>query len=150
MDHVGGELGAFVRGQLLLIVDDVNCGLLGGGCASVDTDVISHQVCLLVLAKTLLRWDKSTSSRASNLIMLRKFGLTLGFVGASLLVLVIRVVYLHRRVRLFLGKKLVEAFGSRIDGGTSVWPLGRRISLVKYVGVLSDPASTLGGRRHGQ
>jgi hypothetical protein len=35
-----------VRGQLLLIVDDVNCGLLGGGCASVDTDVISHQVCL--------------------------------------------------------------------------------------------------------
>ena len=124
-------------GQLLLIVDDVNCGLLGGGCASVDTDVISHQVCLLVLAKTLVRRDKSTSSRASNLIMLRKFGLTLGFVGALLLVLVVRVVYLHRRVRLFLGKKLVQAFGSRIEGGTSVWPLGRRISLVKYV---VDPA----------
>ena len=44
--QVGGDLGAFVRGQLLFIVDDVNCGLLGGGCASVDTDVISHQVCL--------------------------------------------------------------------------------------------------------
>ena len=26
-------------GQLLLIVDDVNCGLFGGGCASIDTDV---------------------------------------------------------------------------------------------------------------
>src|SRR6478736_5635553 len=125
VDHVGGELGAFVRGQLLLIVDDVNCGLLGGGCGSVDTDVISHQVCLLVLAKALLRRDKSTSSRASNLIMLPKFGLTLGFVGALLLVLVVRVVYLHRRVRLFLGKKLVQAFGSRIEGGTSVGPLGR-------------------------
>ena len=122
-----------MRGQLLLIVDDVNCGLLGGGCASVDTDVISHQVCLLVLAKTPVRWDKSTSSRASNLIMLRKFGFTLGFVGALLLVLVVRVVCLHRRVRLFLGEKLVQAFGSRIEGGTSVWPLGRRISLVKYV-----------------
>ena len=43
----------------------MNCGLLGGGCASVDTDVISHRVCLLVLAKTLVRWDKSTSSRES-------------------------------------------------------------------------------------
>jgi hypothetical protein len=91
-----------------------------------------------VLAKTLVRRDKSTSSRASNLIMLRKFGLTLGFLGALLLVLlVVRVVYLHRRVRLFLGKKLVQAFGSRVEGATSVWPLGRRISLVKYV---VDPA----------
>ena len=90
-----------------------------------------------MLAKTLVRRDKSTSPRASNLIMLRKFGLTLGFLGALLLVLVVRVVYLHRRVRLFLGKKLVQAFGSRVEGATSVWPLGRRIFLVKYV---VDPA----------
>ena len=34
--------GIRVRGQLLLIIDDVNGGLLGGGCSSVDTDVISH------------------------------------------------------------------------------------------------------------
>ena len=33
-----------VPGQLLLVVDDVNRSLLGGGCASVDTDVISQQV----------------------------------------------------------------------------------------------------------
>ena len=61
----------------------MNGGLLGGGCAPVDTDVISHPVCVYVFAKPLVRRDKSTSSRASNLIMLRKFGLTLGFVGAA-------------------------------------------------------------------
>ena len=37
-----------MRGQLLLIVDDVNCGFFGGGCASVDTDVISDQLDLIV------------------------------------------------------------------------------------------------------
>ena len=81
-----------MRGQLLLVVDDVNGGLLGGGCASVDTDVISQQVCVYVFAKPLVRCDKSTCSRASHLIPLRKFGLTLGFIGALLLVLVERVI----------------------------------------------------------
>ena len=45
-------------GQLLLVVDDVNRGLLGGGCASVDTDVISQQVRVYVFAKPLIRRDK--------------------------------------------------------------------------------------------
>ena len=81
-----------VPGQLLLIVDDVNGGLLGGGSASIDTDVISHQVRVYVFAKPLVRRDKSSCSRASNLISLRKFGLPLGFIGALLLVLVERVI----------------------------------------------------------
>src|SRR5580693_1655496 len=89
--------------QLLLVVDDVNRSLLGGGCASVDTDVISQQVCVYVFAKPLVRRDKSTCPRASNLISLRKFGLPLGFVGALLFVLVERVIYPHGRIRLFLG-----------------------------------------------
>src|ERR1700722_12041785 len=92
-----------VPGQLLLVVDDVNRSLLGGGCASVDTDVISQQVRVYVFAKPLVRSDKSTCSRASNLISLRKFGLPLGFVGALLFVLVERVIYPHGRIRLFLG-----------------------------------------------
>jgi hypothetical protein len=92
-----------VPGQLLLVVDDVNRSLLGGGCASVDTDVISQQVRVYVFAKPLVRRDKSTCSRASNLISLRKFGLPLGFVGALLFVLVERVIYPHGRIRLFLG-----------------------------------------------
>ena len=84
--------GIRVRGQLLLIIDDVNGGLLGGGSASVDTDVISHQVGVYVFAKPLVRRDKSTCSRASHLISLRKFGLPLGFVGSLLLLLVERVI----------------------------------------------------------
>ena len=74
-----------VPGQLLLIVDDVNGGLLGGGRASVDTDVISHQVCVYVFAKPLVRRNKSTCSRVYHLISLRKFGLPLSFVGSLLL-----------------------------------------------------------------
>lgn len=93
-----------MRGQLLLIVDDVNCGLLGGGCASVNADVISEQLGVYVCAKPLVRRDKSTCSRGSHLISLRKFGLSLGFVGALALVLVGRVIYVRCRVWLFLGK----------------------------------------------
>ena len=121
------------RGQLLLIVDDMNGGLLGGGRASVDTDIISEQLGVYVFAKPLIRRDKSTSSRASNLIMLRKFGLTLGFVRALLLVLVGRVIYVHCGIWLFLGKQLLQAFRRRAEGATSVRLLGRRISLVEHV-----------------
>ena len=81
-----------MRRQLFLIVDDVNGGLLGGGCASVDTDVISHQLGVYVFAKPLIRRDKSTCPRASHLISLRKLGLPLGFIGALLLVFVQRVI----------------------------------------------------------
>jgi hypothetical protein len=89
--------------QLLFIADDVNRCLLGGGSASVDTDVISQQVCVYVFAKPPVRRDKSTCPLASNFISLRKFGLPLGLVGALLFVLVERVIYPHGRIRLFLG-----------------------------------------------
>ena len=69
----------------------------------------------------------------SALISLWKFGLPLGFVGALLLALVERVIYPRCRIRLFLGKQLVQAFRRRAEGATSVPPLGRRISLVEYV-----------------
>src|ERR1700730_483170 len=92
-----------VPGQLLLVVDDVKRSLLGGACASVDTDVISQQVRVYVFAKPLVRRDKSTCSRASNLISVRKCALPLGFVGAWLCVLVERVIYPHGLIRLFLG-----------------------------------------------
>jgi hypothetical protein len=110
--------------QLLFIADDVNRCLLGGGSASVHTDVISQQVCVYVFAKPLVRRDKSTCPRASNLISLRKFGLTLGLVGALLLVLVERVIYLHCRIRLFLCKQLVQALRRRAEEATSVRTLG--------------------------
>ena len=100
--------------------DDVNCGLFGGGCASVDSSGISHKVCLYILTKPPVRRDKSTSSRASNLIMLRKFGLTLGFVGALLFVLVERVIYLHRRNWLFLCKRGQRTLAAD-PAGSGIW-----------------------------
>ena len=121
-----------VAGVLLVIVDDVNCGLLSRGCAPVDTDVISQQFCLYVLAKPPVRRDQATGSLASNLLVLRKFALPLGFVGSLQLVLVVQVVDVHRRIGFFLGKELIQAFVFHIEGA-SVRPLGRGISLVEYV-----------------
>ena len=46
----------------------LNGDLLGGGCASVDPDVVSHQVRVYVFAKPLVGRDKSTCSRASHLV----------------------------------------------------------------------------------
>jgi hypothetical protein len=89
------------RVRLLLFLDDVNRGFLGGGCASTDTDVLSDQLCLCVFAEPLVGCDKPTGSRTSKLDSLRKFGLTLGFVGALPLICVERGVDPRCRILLF-------------------------------------------------
>ena len=118
--------------SLLFVFDDVNRGLLGRCCASADPDVLSDQLCLSVFAKSQVRRDKSTCSRAANLTSLRKFGFVLGFVGALPLSFIEQDVDSRRRIWLFLRKHLVHGFRRTIRA-TSIRSLGRRISLVEHV-----------------
>jgi hypothetical protein len=120
------------RAELAPVVDDVNRGLLGRRCYPAGTDVLSHQLCLGVYAKSPVRRDKSTRSHPTNLASLWELDLTLGFVGPPLFIRVERVTDSRQRILRFRCKLLVNAF-RRPEGTTSVRSLGRRISLVEYI-----------------
>jgi hypothetical protein len=64
----------------LLNVDDVNRGLLGGGCTSADTNIVSHQLCLCICAESLIRRDKPTCPQPADLTSSRELVFPLSFV----------------------------------------------------------------------